>query len=219
VALKKLIASAAAFDKFIQGKDLYHMRGDETINLITDLPEALQALEKPGTYLKLDNPARQLFDDVSRLNGFVDNLSGSFEVVSTMAAAANEHLLAEYGALAPLNGGRSVVFVDNKGQHFVECDGLIKNSTKVLLNEAKLRLHPNDIEKLKGSTQKLQLVIANPSEYTSQPAGYVEQLAGLTVVPLASGVSYLPEVQAACAAANIHLLRRNGEGFDCTIHK
>lgn len=67
------------------------------------------------------------------------HLSAAFEELSTKALAINVELLRKFnGFLEALNDGRSVVFVDKAtGIDAFECDGLVKNSTVVLLNEAK----------------------------------------------------------------------------------
>ena len=110
-------------------------------------------------------------------------------------------------------------FFDDAGDARVQCDGLVKNSRVVLLNEAKLHFHEEDARKLKNVTAAaLESILARPAVFTSAPAGVIEALRGLEVVLVASSPSFSEKAEAACKAAGIHLLRKDGSGFACTLH-
>ena len=223
-------ASAAQFDRFLASCTVSHMRPaadgkkvrrgglDRIIQHVYSLDDAvLCGAATPGDYLRCENRAAQMQDDVSNLKSFRANLSSGFELLANRAISCNKDLQRLYGTLVPLNNGRCVQFFDVDGA-FVECDGLIKNSKVVLLNEAKTSFHEKDVAKLKRSTAvKLGLILASPSDYTSKPDDVIEELEGLALVLVASGAGFTKEAEAACAEAGIHQLRHDGSGFECIL--
>jgi hypothetical protein len=92
----KSITSAAHFDKLISsGRSLVHMhrsaepaadgkkakkQSDCQGNYITDLEEALAAMQVPGTYLMMFDSGALLAADVSNLKGFRDNTAKGLEM-------------------------------------------------------------------------------------------------------------------------------------------
>lgn len=229
--------SEAAFDKFINGRMLVHAtmvtvphgkkggtREDvKDLKVITSLSDALAAQKVEGTFLELRDAALLLGLEVSNLKGFRNNQAKAFEELSNKAIAIDKHLLEEFnGKLEPLNGGKNVVFskmVDGELQDILECDGLIKNSSVVLLNEAKSKLHKADISNLVADVEQLKGIMKNPDDFVTRPAGILEELNGLTVVPIASCFSCDAAAVKACQDAHIHLLQANGQGFTCQLHR
>eukprot|EP00731_Ephydatia_muelleri_P005225 Em0002g1401a len=172
-----------------------------------------------GDFLMLDDPTVLLLDDVSNLKSFRTYMAGGFEELSNRAIAINKDLLEAYGGfLEPLNSGRGVTFCDDAGDAFVECDGLIKNSEVVLLNEAKMHFHEEDVENLRNVTaRKLNCIKAYPHMFTSDPEDVIEQLKGLKIVLVASSSSFSKKAEEDCAKAGIHRLCQDGSGFVCTL--
>ena len=217
--------SASTFASLIEGRSLYHVRaakgGDKDVGIIVDLNAAAAVLNSgTGDYLLLDDPGIMMKSDVSKLNGFSKNIADGFEQLSNKALVINEDLLRAYGGkLVALNDGRGVTFYKNKdGNAFVECDGLVKNTEVVLLNEAKTHFHEDDAAKLRDTTAvKLREIMTQPELYFSEPADVLEQLQGLKIVMVASGSSFSVKAREACASAGIHQLEQDGTGFVCTL--
>ena len=235
------VVSAAEFLAFILGKTLVHKREgarleivdaktgkkkttqlpDEEIGFIMNLPAALNAMQQEGTYLALRDPGFLFSDEVSNFKGFRDNIASAFEEESNKGIAINERLLDAYGSkLEVLNGGKGVIFYNEAtGQAFLQCDGLIKNTSFILVNEAKTHLHEEDIQKFcKKTMPNFETVLASPSKYKSDPAGILEKLAGLTPVYIASCKGFTIKAKEDCKSNGIHLLESNGDGFKCTLH-
>ena len=134
----------------------------------------------------------------------------------------------KFGKLVVLNGGRGVVFYSSEdGDAVMECDGLVLNSTVVLLNEAKTHFHESDAKRLAGkggaimlsSREKLERIISCPGEFSSEPPEVMEQLADHAVVPIASSPSFCKKASQACADLGIHMLSQDGSGFAVTLHE
>ena len=235
------IVSEAEFLAFLLGKTLLHKREgarqevvdaktgkkktillpDEEIGGVINLPAALDAMQQEGTYLALRDPGFLFSDEVSNFKGFRDNIASAFEEESNKGIAINDRLLDAYGSkLEVLNGGKGVVFYNEAtGQAFLQCDGLIKNTSFILVNEAKTHLHEEDIQKLcKKTMPNFEIVLASPSKYKSDPADVLEQLAGLTPVYIASCKGFTNKAKEDCSLNGIHLLESNGAGFKCTLH-
>ena len=211
------------FRDFVDHRTLFHMEAgkncnDKTIDIVTSLDGAIAASKQPNAYFMLDDPATYMSDDISNLKGFRSNVAAGFEALSNRAIAINEELAREYGSLKLLNDGRSVIFQYKSGNTFVECDGLIMNTTHVLLNEAKTRFHKDDIARFVGVTAfNLQAVQLSPEKFISVPEGILAQLKGMQLVLVASGADFTKEAEAACAEAGVHQLRQSGAGFVCTL--
>jgi hypothetical protein len=234
VGFKKDFSSAADFAAFVQGRSLFQMKRavkggrDEVVLIVSTLGEAVKA-KVPGCYFLLEDSGMLLRNDVSNLKAHRKNTSDGFGDISNKAIAVDKGLLKAYGSLEVLNDGRGVTFVcaaDNAA--YVEVDGLFKNSTTVLLNEAKTHFHLRDAGALAGCSggtaeapstrEKLEHVLANPSHYYSIPAGIIEQLVGLTAVAaIGSSPSFSKEASLACAELGIHQLSQDGTGFQCTL--
>ena len=215
--------SAPDFHRFLVGRTLYHMHtakgGDKYITIVTDLDEAVSVSTTAGDFLMLDDPTTMLRDDVSNLKCFSMNVAGGFEELSNKAIAINKDLLKAYGGfLEPLNDGRGVTFFDDAGDVYVQCDGLVRNTEVVLLNEAKMHLHEEDVKELRNVTaMKLNTIKAYPHLFTSDPEEIIEQLKGLKIVLIASGSSFTKKAEEDCEKAGIHRIRQGGSGFSCTL--
>ena len=211
------------YDSFVQGnRALYSISDDKNEKKkpvrLNSLDEVIAASKVAGSSFWLEDPVAEMLDDVSNLKGFRSNVAAGFEALSNRAIAINEELAKEYGSLKPLNDGRSVIFQYKSGNTFVECDGLIMNTTHVLLNEAKTRFHKDDIARFVGVTAvNLQVVQLAPEKFISVPEGIIGQLKGKQLVLVASGGDFTKEAEAACAEAGIHQLRQSGAGFVCTL--
>ncbi|KAL5516673.1 hypothetical protein EMCRGX_G002070 [Ephydatia muelleri] len=219
----KHFTSAPDFRWFLVGRTLYHMRtakgGDKYITIVTDLDEAVSVSTTAGDFLMLDDPTTLLRDDVSKLKCFSMNVAGGFEELSNKAIAINKDLLKAYGGfLEPLNDGRGVTFYDDVGNAYVQCDGLVKNTEVVLLNEAKMHFHEEDVKELRNVTaMKLNTIKAYPHLFSSDPEDIIEQLKGLKIVLIASGSSFTKKAEEDCEKAGIHRIRQDGSGFSCTL--
>ena len=193
--------------------------GDKHIAIITELDQAVAVSTTVGDFLMLDDLTVLLLDDVSNLKSFRTYMAGGFEELSNRAIAINKDLLEAYGGfLEPLNGGRCVTFFDDAGDAFVQCDGLIKNSEVVLLNEAKMHFHEEDVKSFRNVTAvKLNCIKAYPHMFTSDPEDIIEQLKSLKIVLVASSSSFSKKAEEDCAEAGIHRLCQDGSGFVCTL--
>ena len=193
--------------------------GDKYIAIVTDLDKAVSVSTTAGDFLMLDDPTTLLRDDVSKLKCFSMNVAGGFEELSNKAIAINKDLLKAYGGfLEPLNDGRGVTFYDDAGNAYVQCDGLVKNTEVVLLNEAKMHFHEEDVKELRNVTaMKLNTIKAYPHLFSSDPEDIIEQLKGLKIVLIASGSSFTKKAEEDCEKAGIHRIRQDGSGFSCTL--
>lgn len=233
--------SAAEFASFMQGKMMAHIRKgareesvdaktgkkkatqlpDEEIGGVIRLDAAVKAMQEEGTYLALSDPGYIFREEVSNLRGFRSNIASAFEEQSNKAIAASAQLLAACdGKLEALNDGRGVTFFDNAtGQAFVQCDGLFKGTSVVLVNEAKTHLHEEDVMALVEKTKtNFEKVLASPSKYRGEPDGVLAQLAGLAPAYFASCKAFTVDAKTACESNGIHLIESDGTGFKCTMH-
>ena len=101
---------------------------------------------------------------------------------------------------------------------FVQCDGLVRSSSHVLLNEVKTHFMKEDVERLmKTTVERVKEVQTSPALFLSSPAGILEQLAGLSIVPIASSSNFDAEAEQACEEAGIPRLHKDGSGFRCIL--
>ena len=123
-----------------------------------------------------------------------------------------------YGKLKPLNDGRGVAFFKG-ADAFVEWDGLFVSGEALVLNEAKAHFHEADVTKLLNVTAvRLREILAEPAKFTSNSAGIMLQFVRLKLDGLvASSDNFSAGAERDCAKAGIHLLRRDGSGFICTL--
>lgn len=86
----------------------------------------------------------------------------------------------------------------------------------LLLNEAKAIFHKEDVTKLLEVTAvRLREILVEPTHFTSDSTGIMTQLAGLELVGLvASRDNFSADAERYCAKASIHLLQRDGTGFN-----
>ena len=222
--MSKSFKSEADFDNFLKGERVLLYKSEKAGPFIqlSSLDEVIAASKVAGRSFFLEDPFAQMRVDVSNLKSYRENTSNGFGDTANRAIAINPTLLAAYGGkLDALNGGRGVVFyLEADHAAYVQCDGLVKNSSVVLLNEAKTHFHESDAASLAGrrgpimsSCEKLEHVISTPELFYSEPRGVVEQLAGLAVVPIASSPSFSAKASQACAARGIHMLFQDGTGF------
>ncbi len=223
--IKQFFESEKEFDKFVAGRELYHMNdGGATLSIITTMKTARAAMAVPKTRLTLDIPYASLPDDVSKLNGYVDNEASSLEVQTTLAIARDDTFANEYGTLELVNEGRGVTFYrasdTNHANPLFQIDGLVKNSTVLLMNKTKMRLHEADAQLIASLAGRLQDALKNPDGYTTQPEDVLSEIAGLDkVVPIASTNGCKPGAKDKCAELGIHLVMPDGSGFAATLHK
>ena len=144
---------------------------------------------------------------------------------SNKAFTYSKELQQEYGDLQVLN---DVVFFEENGSAFVECDGLITASgNALLLNESKTHFQVDDVKSLAGrqlhkddersAVEKLEMVIASPSNYRSVPKGIMAIIVGRNVVPVASSFSFSQEVELECHKTGVCMQSRSGTGFATTL--
>jgi hypothetical protein len=214
----------SSFDIFLRGGRLIHMKGpkggsDKAHCVVCTLKEAADVCTLgPDDYLLLEDSVIMMLNDVSNLKGFTKNLADGFEQLSNKALAINVDLQDVYGKLEPLNDGRGLAFYKG-GVAYVECDGLFVSGETLLLNEAKAHFHKADVTKLLEVTAvRLREILVEPTQFTSDSTGVMAQLAGLKLVGLvASSDNFSGDAEKDCARAGIHLLRRDGSGFMCTL--
>jgi hypothetical protein len=182
---------------------------DKVLIMITDLDQALRALKVEGTYLFVQG------DFHGEESSWVDNnyfkegeASTYFNEVNNTAIAVNPDLLSKYnGALELLHDGDSVKFIDiTTGATVLTCDGLIKTSTVVLVSKVFTHLDGEDISELANvTTPVLANIMRNPSQFRSDPDGILQELSGLSLVPIASCDTYSEKAMQACLDKNVHL--------------
>jgi hypothetical protein len=200
---------------------------DMQVCRVVTLQGAMAEGEQVGDYLLGTDTADVLADDVSNLKSYRTNTSNGFADESNKAIANSAELQQVYGDLQVLNDGRHVVFRDTANKcDFMECDGLTNASdTTVLLNEGKTHFEVADVAALAGrhgatgpsAVEKLEMVIASPSRYSSDPRDIMASIAGRKVVPVASSPSFTQEAERACHLAGVCTQSRSGAGFATTI--
>jgi len=214
--------SEKAFQDFVAGRKLQHrkMQDGKVVKLgtIKSLGEAFKASQAEGTYLVQGNSLREQVDGHE---GFITNHASGIEQQTTrmIASGKSEALEKLYGELSLVNEGESVTFIKRgTDDKYLECDGLVKNSITVLLNEAKSAPQDEHIESLTnpkvGKVVKLEAVLNNPDQFTSIPAGAIKELQGLKhVVPVLSGFFFEHNIMQKAQNSGIHCVRTNGNGY------
>jgi len=206
--------SEKAFQDFVAGRKLQHqkMQDGKVVKLGTmkSLGEAFKASQAEGTYLFQGN---SLSEQVEDHEGFIKNHASGIELQTTRAIACDKSLQKLYGEMSVVNEGESVTFMLN-GDKYLECDGLVKNTDTVLLNEAKATPTASHIDSLEKKVGKLQKVLQDPHLYSSEPEGAIKELKGLVcVVPLLSGYYYQHVVQQAAVKKQMIPVRVDGKGY------
>jgi hypothetical protein len=167
-----------------------------------------------GDYLLLTAPFDSLEEDVSNLKRAGTNMSGGQEQATTKAILTSLSLIAEFGELRPIADGQSVIFLDHSGKPRLEVDGLVVNSTVVIVNEVKQTPTLADVNEQAPRMALLELILANPSAYTTKPPDCLDAMVGITkVIPVISGYNFRPEVEAACKAAGVRCMKTNGSDY------
>ena len=218
------LASEAEFGALVHGRTMWAVRelgdgGRPQRTMIKSLRAARSALTTSGVRLFLRDVGEVLAADVSNLKRAAKNASTTFEELSNKAAAADARLSARYGALAPVNNGEEVVFVDRRtGKDFASYDGLFTCARgAVVFNEAKASLCTEDAVGARAAAAKLAAIVRDPARYSSRPADVATLIAGRAVVPLLSSAVCDAATAAAAAAARVHVLVKTGAGFACVL--
>lgn len=95
-----------------------------------------------------------------------------------------------------------------------EFDGWLRNTTHLVVNEAKATPSKEDIKKFLEGVCKAGEFLKAPGKFRTEPAHVKELVSGLTdVVPVLSGYTFTPDVQAAVLAARICVVRTDGVGY------
>lgn len=167
-----------------------------------------------GDYLLLTAPFELLDEDVSNLKRAGKNMSGGLEQATTKAILTSQSLVTEFGKLRSIADGQGVVFFDHTGKPRLEVDGLFINSSVVIVNEAKQTPTLEDVNEQAPRKALLEVILANPSAYTTMPPGCLDAIGGITeVIPVISGYNFRPEVEAACEAAGVRCVKTNGSDY------
>jgi hypothetical protein len=209
-------ATEAHFERFA-GRELHHKNeGGTTLGVILTTEQARTTMAVPKTRFVLQTAFSELVENVSTHGEYVKNASSSLEVQTTLAIARNETLRKEYGKLELVNGGQGVLFhpaVPKAGPTF-EVDGLVKNSTVLIMNEAKSRLHPDDAVAIALKARNLEFAITHPEKFVTVPAGVLLEVAGLeTVVAVAGTSGCVNGALEACEKRSVRVLAPDGSGF------
>ncbi len=189
---------------------------------------AAVAAHRKGMRLQVMSSTAELTDDVSTLKGADKNRSTALERKTNFALARSPYFLRKYGNLDVLNDGRGITFYDAKGKSVFEADGVIVNTTTVLLNEAKSKLIKDDVhddalvEALgsvmadRAATFK-RIVNSPPYTYTCNPLEAMIECAGKDVVPVVSADDADPDAEAKCREHGVEMFvpRGEGGGFVC----
>jgi len=216
------LSSEVAFEKWIgtAGARLwvYAEKGKKKrVREVRSLAEAIEAqaqAEASGTYLFLNDPGDKLSEDVSKLNRGARNRATGIEQQTTKAVARDLKLAEELGPLKLLNEGRGVVFCAPDGEDIVEVDGLVLNSTMLLVNEAKASPKEEDVSKFLAALGSLRAVLADPTSFRTRPPGILDDIGqGKQVVGIMSGFNFPPEVGRKCAKEGIRTVLTTGEGY------
>jgi len=177
---------------------------------IESLREAFEASNEPDTIVYRGYSLGKMVKDHE---GFIKNHASGIELQTTRAIASDKSLQKLYGEMSVVNEGESVTFMLN-GDKYLECDGLVKNTDTVLLNEAKAKPTASHIDSLEKKVGKLQKVLQDPHLYSSEPEGAIKELKGLVcVVPLLSGYYYQHVVQQAAVKKQMIPVRVDGKGY------
>jgi hypothetical protein len=221
--------SLAEFDRFAKEHVVLHKQVHEDEDservriMITDLHEAIRALKVEGTYLFVQGDSYgeesswvDSDDDVME-----DGTSIDYNEQSNKAIAVNPDLLSKYNdKLELLHDGNSVEFIDiTTGATVLTCDGLIKNSTVVLVSKVLTHLDGNCVSEVANVTiPALADIIRNTSQFRSDPDGILQELSGLGLVPIVSCETYSEKAMQACLDKNVHLLQVDRSGMSSLLH-
>ena len=206
-------SSAADFASFAATRDICLVSKDGLKKKIVRSLSDAQS-DVAGDYLLLTAPFDSLEEDVSILKRNGKRMSSGQEQATTLAIVTSPALRAEFGDLCAIADGHGIVFYDHEGNSTMEVDGLVKNSVVVLVNEAKNAPTVADVNEQRPRKALLELILSDPSKYTSSPSGCLEALAGITtVVPVLSGYHFLPEVETACKKAGVRVMKTNGSDY------
>ncbi len=101
----------------------------------------------------------------------------------------------KYGPLRLLNGGRGIAIFDKRGKAVMEVDGLVMNTTCVLLNECKTALSdkhvvgapPTAADPAQDTRKMRRVSWSGRDECKSNAVDALRVCAGKRVVPVASG--------------------------------
>jgi hypothetical protein len=192
--------------------------------LASDWPSSpnIRALKVEGTYLFVKGGCYGEESSWVDSNFFTEGEASTyFNEVNNTAIALNHDLLSKYnGALELLHWGSSVEFVDiTTGATVLTCDGLIKSSTVVLVSKVFTHLDGEDISELANvTTPVLANIMRNPSQFRSDPDGILQELSGLSLVPIASCDTYSEKAMQACLDKNVHLQQIDSRGKSNLVH-
>lgn len=190
---------------FLVSKDGTRKRGVRTFKEATSDTE--------GDYLLLTT-FDTLDDKVTNLEAHRKNSSNGQERATTRAIATSEHVRKEFGSLTLVCAGESILFYDTDEKPFLEADGIIANTTSVLLNSLKHSPKLEDVESLVWATKSLERILARPSGFTSDPDGALDAMKGITVVkPFLSGYDFPPNVLEACRIGGVRAMQPNGKDY------
>jgi hypothetical protein len=164
-----------------------------------------------GDCLLLTAPFDSLDEDVSNLKRAGSNMSGGQEQATTKAILTSPSLISEFGELRSVADGQGIIFFDHSGKPRLEVDGLVVSSAVVLVNEAKHTPTLADVSEQAPRKALLELILSNPSVYSTQPRDCLDAMVGITkVIPVISGYFFQPDVEAACRAAGVRCIKTNG---------
>ncbi len=217
---------------------------DRRISILTSLDDAVAASKdtSDGKYLLLDDPMDKLFDDVSSLKRAGKNHATGIEVQTTLAIAQDPVLREKLGELTVMNAAQGVKVIDDvakvaykkalaehkkkvaqgeaeakdapKAEYEFECDGLVKNTTVLVVNEAKATASKESVDQVCQYVDRLRELLKRPSEFSTVPEHVLGEVEGLgDVVPVLSGFSFPPDVQKAAREKGVYVLRTTGEGY------
>ena len=117
--------------------------------------------------------------------------------------------------LTALADGEPVTFYAPDNSELLEADGLVKNTSCLLFNEAKHSPSKDDVEALESRADVLRGLLAKPGGVKrTYPPSMMEQLAGIKdVVPVLSGYHFELEVMEMCRTRGITPVTTDGDGF------
>ena len=207
--------SADVFANFAISNPVWVVSKDGTqLDRVVSLRKALAVLARDsGDFLRVTS-LDDFRDDMTNLKGHRDNLARGMEQATTRAIAASADMAQKFGALHLVAEGQSVVFRNSSNEDFLEVDGLVANSTAVLLNFVKTTPAKADVRTLLNDAVKLTQVLEGAADYTSEPAAALAQLAHVKdVVPVFCGYNFAPEVARACTEKGVPTFLTNGTDF------
>mmetsp|Transcript_16314 Transcript_16314/g.32230 ORF Transcript_16314/g.32230 Transcript_16314/m.32230 type:complete len:524 (-) Transcript_16314:97-1668(-) len=217
-------ASEKEFLGFVAGSKLKHKEILEdgtfkTRSTIKSLPEAVNASKVQDTFLYTGYTLDKRVQDLENTD---DNRAEWLEQQTTRAIVRDESIRMEFGDVCLVNNGASVEFRKaGRKDKFLECDGLVKNTDTLILNEAKAKPVKDHIDtlvgkanKLVGKVDKLKMVLEEPDNYRSTPADAIDEIKGLkNVVPVLSGYLFEQVIQQSAREHSIRCMRPDGTGY------